>query len=323
MKKQWQKLWDIWSESEHAPRDRESLAQDYSDCKHLAEKGGAGIIEQMLARRLTGKGYVVSLLPTGRPRQPQVIEDRKKTSSFFEHVRRAESVMYRLGVVIKNDPHSIDFDREADKLHRHYRRALKLHQPQVMKEKRAFDNLNANIVRFINTYQDYYAASHKDNVHIPEYLLAAMDEGSGLPNLDSIERSDEDIAPGESLDAGYSKYLHYHLGRPTTTPVRSKSWPVDSVPPSAGRGGPYNLGSFFDPECLAESRARKSYDASRVAWNKLHGKSEEDYMNNCKKPAPVKVLEGEEKERAFADYLSNLADKQMSGFIIVKGGRNG
>lgn len=316
MKKQWQKLWDIWSESEHAPRDREELNQDYHDCKHLAERGGSGIIEQMLARRMTGKGYVVSLLPTGRPRAPQVVEDRKKTSSFFEHVRRAESVMYRLGVVVKNNPGSIDFDREADKLHRHYRRALKLHQPQVLKEKRAFDNLNANIVRFIRTYQDYYAASHKDHVHIPEYLLGAMDEGSGITNLDSIERSDEDIAPGEDLDWGYDRYVHHNLGRPTTAPVRTNSWPVGTMAPSTGRGGPYNMGSFFDPECLGESRARKAYDTSRIAWNKLHGKSEEDYMKNRKKPAPVKVLEGDEKTKAYFEYMRNVADKQ-------RGGRNG
>lgn len=315
MKKQWQKLWEIWSESGHAPRDRDALAQDYHDCKHLADRGGADIIEQMLARRMTGKGYVVSILPTGRPKAPQFIEDRKKTSSFFEHVRRAESVMYRLGVAVATSPARIDFDREADRLHRHYRRALKLHQPKVMKEKRALDILNANIVRFIQTYQDYYASANKHDVHIPMYLLADMREGSGLPTLDDIEGTFESEGTHE-YNQVMTHYLQNNLGGPATAPVRSNSWPVGTMAPSTGRGGPYNLGSFFDPECLGESRARKAYDSSRIAWDKLHGKSEDHYMKRRKKPAPVKVLEGDEKTKAYFEYQRNAADKK-------RGGRNG
>lgn len=341
----WKELMDIYDDI----YPDNPLTQDEKKwMRKLAQtEDGKVIVEATMQRKLGIKQPATGQLPVGTPDKPMSWAGVKAFPSsevFFRHVRQAQSVMYRLRIQQQRDPGSIDYDHEFNKVIGHVERAMKFHQPRLVREKRAVEELYFNIGKFASRYQHLPAPliGKRDKAISIETLhdvLAMMDEGhEGPPDLSAYEGDADTLT--ELTDYNFSgnyfyenktsavKFTTWDLRPADEARAVGNSWPKDMVSPVEGLGSKHKAGGYWRPENLADGKERTSYLRKRKAWdeaigNKQHHKPlvdapwhrsyhhlpynyiEEPMMYTLGKDRSVRTLYPAECEQALKDYEYN------------------
>lgn len=341
----WKEMMDIYDDI--YPND--PLTQDERRWMHkLAQtEDGKAIVEATMQRKLGTKKPAPIPESSGIPSKPMpwsAVKAFPSSEVFFRHVRQAQSVMYRLRIQQQRDPGSVDYDHEFNKVIGHVERAMKFHQPRLVREKRAVEELYINIGKFASRYQHMSAPliGKRDKAISMETLhdvLAIMDDGhEGPPDLSTYE-GDSDTAI-ELTDYNFSgnyffenntsavKFTTWDLRPADEARAVGNSWPKDMVSPVEGLGSKHKAGGYWRPENLADGKERTSYLRKRKAWdeaigNKQHHKPlvdapwhrsyhslpynyiEEPMMYTLGKDRSVRTLSPAKCKQALKDYEYN------------------
>lgn len=355
MKKEWAKLIDDWK-TQCPPDEIESFRMEEKWMRKLARtKDGEAIVVATLKRRLSGQRVITPSF-TGYPNKPMSNHNVTlfpSSSIFFRHVRTAQAAMYRLRIQQQRDPASIDYDGEIDKVLYNVERAIKFHQPRLVREKRALEELWLNVGRFCAKYQDTTrpligrkkGASVSIEALHEVFTWAEQNADNRDPiSMDTYEGNAEsqpdDFTMSDEAGSGFRYETNTALMRRLTWDIRPANadrtytgspWPKTMMSPTQGRGEHSPEGGFFDRSQLSDGKELNSYLAKRKRWDeerKLKAKHEDDgdrpwnreYHNLPFKYIEEPVMEKTERDTSCSTLTGN--DKSIALFQYVHNAHN-